>query len=142
MCTTADIVFFGEPTPIRMAKLAKEDFRKCDLLIVAGTSLQVQPFASMINLVPGYVPRMLFNRDPVGLRGDFDDGYGFLFGHEANYRDVCVLGNCDDIVGKFAKQLELYVVPKERGKMTGIQMMKKFIDWSKMQGAQEVMVPL
>jgi hypothetical protein len=39
---------------------------------------------------------------------------------------------------KFAKQLELYVVPKERGKMTGIQMMKKFIDWSKMQGAQEV----
>ena len=39
---------------------------------------------------------------------------------------------------KFAKQLELYVVPKERGKMTGIQMMKKFIVWSKMQGAQEV----
>jgi len=39
---------------------------------------------------------------------------------------------------KFAKQLELYVVPKERGKMTGIQMMKKFIDWSKIQGAQEV----
>ena len=39
---------------------------------------------------------------------------------------------------KFAKQLELYVVPKERGKMTGIQMMKKFINWSKMQGAQEV----
>jgi len=39
---------------------------------------------------------------------------------------------------KFAKQLELYVVPKERGKMTGIQMMNKFINWSKMQGAQEV----
>ena len=39
---------------------------------------------------------------------------------------------------KFAKQLELYVVPKERGKMTGIQMIKKFIDWSKIQGAQEV----
>jgi len=39
---------------------------------------------------------------------------------------------------KFAKQLELYVVPKERGKMTGVQMMKKFINWSKMQGAKEV----
>jgi L-amino acid N-acyltransferase YncA len=39
---------------------------------------------------------------------------------------------------KFAKQLELYVVPKERGKMTGVQMMNKFINWSKMQGAQEV----
>ena len=39
---------------------------------------------------------------------------------------------------KFAKQLELYVVPKERGKMAGLQMMKKFIDWSKMNGAKEV----
>ena len=39
---------------------------------------------------------------------------------------------------KFARQLELYVVPKERGKMTGLQMMKKFIEWSKMNGAKEV----
>ena len=39
---------------------------------------------------------------------------------------------------KFAKQLELYVVPEERGKMAGLQMMKKFIDWSKMNGAKEV----
>jgi hypothetical protein len=38
----------------------------------------------------------------------FFSGYGFLFGHEANYRDVCVLGNCDDIVKKFAKQLNFY----------------------------------
>jgi len=103
-----DIVFFGEPTPMRMEKLARNDFKKCDLLIVAGTSLQVQPFASMINRCEGYVPRMLFNRDPVGLRGDFDNGYsGFLFGHDANYRDVCVLGNCDDIIMKFAKMLNM-----------------------------------
>ena len=39
---------------------------------------------------------------------------------------------------KFAKQLELYVVPQERGKMAGLQMMKKFIDWSKMNEAKEV----
>ena len=39
---------------------------------------------------------------------------------------------------KFARQLELYVVPKERGKMAGLQMMKKFIEWSKMNGAKEV----
>ena len=93
---------------MRMEKLARNDFKKCDLLIVAGTSLQVQPFASMINRCEGYVPRMLFNRDPVGLRGDFDNGYsGFLFGHDANYRDVCVLGNCDDIIMKFAKMLNM-----------------------------------
>ena len=39
---------------------------------------------------------------------------------------------------KFARQLELYVVPKERGKMAGLQMMKKFIEWSKVNGAKEV----
>ena len=39
---------------------------------------------------------------------------------------------------KFAKQLELYVVPQERGKMAGLQMMKKFIEWSKMNEAKEV----
>ena len=39
---------------------------------------------------------------------------------------------------KFARQLELYVVPKERGKMAGLQMMKKFIEWSKLNGAKEV----
>ena len=32
---------------------------------------------------------------------------GFLFGHDANYRDVCVLGNCDDIIMKFAKMLNM-----------------------------------
>ena len=102
-----DIVFFGEPTPVKMERLAREDFARCDLLIVAGTSLQVQPFASMIGRVEGYVPRLLFNRDPVGLRGDFADGNGFLFGNKHNYRDVCVLGDCDNIVAKFAKLLKL-----------------------------------
>ena len=38
----------------------------------------------------------------------------------------------------FARQLELYVIPKFRGKMIGIQLMKKFIDWSKTNKAKEV----
>ena len=54
------------------------DFPKCDLLIVMGTSLQVQPFASLIHHVPRECPRFLLNRevvgtDPSGL------GYGFQF---------------------------------------------------------------
>ncbi len=54
-CTTCqspvkpDIVFFGENLPDRYWKLSKEDFQKCDCLIVMGTSLQVQPFASLIH---------------------------------------------------------------------------------------------
>ena len=40
----------------------------------------------------------------------------------------------------FSRQLELYVIPKERGKMTGIQLMKKFVDWSEMNKVKEVIL--
>ena len=39
---------------------------------------------------------------------------------------------------KFAKELEVYVVPEERTKMTGIFLMKKFMDWAKMNGVREI----
>mmetsp|Transcript_32055 Transcript_32055/g.89741 ORF Transcript_32055/g.89741 Transcript_32055/m.89741 type:complete len:126 (-) Transcript_32055:431-808(-) len=39
-----DIVFFGEALPQRFHMLASSDFEKADLLIVMGTSLQVQVF--------------------------------------------------------------------------------------------------
>ena len=38
----------------------------------------------------------------------------------------------------FAKESELYVIPSERGKMGGLFMMKKFIEWSKNNKAREV----
>ncbi|VDK21871.1 unnamed protein product, partial [Anisakis simplex] len=42
-----DIVFFGENLPKRFFKCAVSDFPKCDLLIIMGTSLVVQPFAGL-----------------------------------------------------------------------------------------------
>ncbi len=39
---------------------------------------------------------------------------------------------------KFARELELYVEPTKRNGMAGIFMMRKFMDWAKMNGAQEV----
>jgi hypothetical protein len=39
---------------------------------------------------------------------------------------------------KFARELDLYVVPEKRKGMAGIFMMKKFMDWAKMNGALEV----
>ena len=39
---------------------------------------------------------------------------------------------------KFARELELYVEPTKRNGMAGIFMMRKFIEWSKMNGAYEV----
>uniref|UniRef100_A0A8C1BKC5 NAD-dependent protein deacetylase n=1 Tax=Cyprinus carpio carpio TaxID=630221 RepID=A0A8C1BKC5_CYPCA len=44
-----DIVFFGENLPARFFTSMKMDFPRCDLLIIMGTSLQVQPFASLVS---------------------------------------------------------------------------------------------
>ncbi len=37
----------------------------------------------------------------------------------------------------FARELDLYVIPAHRKKMTGIFMMKKFLEWAKIKGARE-----
>jgi len=61
-----DIVFFGENLPQRFFKLLKEDFPKCDLLIVMGTSLLVHPFAMLVDLPKEGVPKLLLNRELAG----------------------------------------------------------------------------
>lgn len=38
----------------------------------------------------------------------------------------------------FARESELYVIPSERGKMGGLFMMKKFIEWAKNNKVREV----
>ncbi|XP_068433974.1 NAD-dependent protein deacetylase sirtuin-3, mitochondrial [Clinocottus analis] len=60
-----DIVFFGEELPLRFFKYLT-DFPQADLLIVMGTSLEVEPFASLSGAVRHSVPRLLINMDPVG----------------------------------------------------------------------------
>ena len=54
-----DIVFFGEDLPERFRTSFEPDFTTCDLLMVMGTSLQVQPFSSLIHRVPHTTPRLL-----------------------------------------------------------------------------------
>ena len=44
-----DIVFFGESLPKKFSDSVQADFKNCDLLIVLGTSLTVQPFASLVD---------------------------------------------------------------------------------------------
>ncbi|GCB79667.1 hypothetical protein scyTo_0017932 [Scyliorhinus torazame] len=65
-----------------------------------GTSLQVQPFASLASRESDPTPRLLINKeithqgDPVmallGLGASFD------FDSEKAYRDVAYVGSCDD----------------------------------------------
>ncbi|NP_001089567.1 sirtuin (silent mating type information regulation 2 homolog) 3, gene 2 L homeolog [Xenopus laevis] len=60
-----DIVFFGEDLPKTFTQ-AYQDFPKADLLIIMGTSLKIQPFASLVNIVKPSIPRLLINREKVG----------------------------------------------------------------------------
>mmetsp|Transcript_8258 Transcript_8258/g.24775 ORF Transcript_8258/g.24775 Transcript_8258/m.24775 type:complete len:236 (+) Transcript_8258:433-1140(+) len=107
-----DIVFFGEQLPHQFFKLAEEDFPKCDLLIVMGTSLVVQPFASLIGRVSQMTPRLLINREKVGTYSKRRVGYsspgmaqyGFRF-DKSNYRDALFLGDCDDGCAALSRSL-------------------------------------
>lgn len=108
-----DIVFFGEDLPMKFHVLPDKDFKECDLLIILGTSLEVQPFASLIGKPNKKCVRLLINRDAVGQASRFD----FLFASEAlqygkkgNKRDVAWLGDCDDGVQKLADDVGLGVI--------------------------------
>ncbi|XP_065057619.1 NAD-dependent protein deacetylase sirtuin-2-like [Rhopilema esculentum] len=88
-----DIVFFGESLPSKFFSHMSSDFPTCDLLIVMGTSLVVQPFASLIDRVPKETPRLLINKEKCGMGGMFG---GFDFDSQSVYRDVAHLSTCDD----------------------------------------------
>ena len=84
-----EIVFFGEQLP--------EDFfrnrllpSQADLVIVMGTSLTVQPFASLPSMTREETPRVLVNKERVGGLGSQAD-------------DVLLIGDCDDGVRQLAK---------------------------------------
>ncbi|KAL4806468.1 NAD-dependent protein deacetylase hst2-1 [Aspergillus unguis] len=86
-----DIVFFGEALPSSFFDNRTLP-ETADLCIVMGTSLSVQPFASLPSFVADGVPRVLINRERVGGMGSRPD-------------DVLILGDCDSGVRKLARAL-------------------------------------
>ena len=74
----------------------REDLRKCDLLIVIGKSLQVHPFASLVDYVPEDTPRLLIYREAVGPFARLKKGRG---------RDAFWEGDADVGVKKMAEAL-------------------------------------
>lgn len=86
-----DIVFFGEALPESFF-LNRALPASADLAIVMGTSLTVQPFASLPSFVREETPRVLINLERVGGLGSRAD-------------DVLLLGDCDAGVRKFADAL-------------------------------------
>ncbi|EDW96125.1 NAD-dependent protein deacetylase Sirt2 [Drosophila yakuba] len=125
-----DIVFFGENLPQRFYTSPDEDFQDCDLLIIMGTSLEVQPFASLVQRPGLRCLRLLINREAVGQASfvPFMDPHerSLLFDRPNNTRDVAFLGDCDAGVMALAKALgweeELQqLITSERKKLSGSQ---------------------
>uniref|UniRef100_A0A452RF81 Sirtuin 3 n=1 Tax=Ursus americanus TaxID=9643 RepID=A0A452RF81_URSAM len=88
-----DVVFFGEALPQRFL-LHVLDFPMADLLLILGTSLEVEPFASLSEAVQSSVPRLLINRDLVGP-----------FAWRPRSRDVVQLGDVVHGVERLAELL-------------------------------------
>jgi len=102
-----DVTFFGEQLPTRFFELRNQDFKKTDLVIIAGTSLVVYPFASLISSdLPITIPRLLFNTESVGpFRSISTNPTTEELKNYYNYRDVQVLGDCDDGILQLIKEL-------------------------------------
>lgn len=90
-----DVVFFGEDLPQKYF-LNTQDFPKADLLLIMGTSLQIEPFASLVNTVRPSVPRLLLNRDAVGP----------FVKVPLRKKDFVELGNLEDLVRTFSQLLD------------------------------------
>lgn len=86
-----EIVFFGEQLPAEFFQ-ARGLPAEANLAIVIGTSLTVQPFASLPGLVQDDTPRILLNKELVGGLGSRPD-------------DVVILGACDDGVRQLCDAL-------------------------------------
>ena len=84
-----DIVFFGEQLPAKFFQ-ERETPAKADLCFVMGTSLSVQPFASLPLFVDERTPRVLINLERVGGMGGRSD-------------DILVLDDCDAGVRRIAE---------------------------------------
>jgi len=91
-----DIVLFGEGLPDRYAKEVYKDCENADLLIITGTSLLVGPVNQMVGLVPSTCPRLLINRDRVGL------GLGLFMDYDKGREDLFWCGDADDAFRQIA----------------------------------------
>ena len=93
--------------PDRFHSLIDKDLAECDLLMVLGTSLQVQPVASLIHRVNDSTPKLIINKENVmrNFRGKLYSWVkinvvGKGLGTNASY-----LGDCDEGILKLSTQL-------------------------------------
>jgi NAD-dependent deacetylase len=90
-----DAVFFGEAIPGRAVMISQVQSRKCDLLLVIGTSLQVYPAAQIpLSVKLKHPPAMVVevNREPSAMYNQVSD--------------VLLLGSAAEILSRLMETLE------------------------------------
>ncbi len=93
------VVFYGEDLPKRYYDLVTGDILNADLLIVAGTSLQVSPICDLMKNLSPRCHRLLINRElPVNAIPAFRAAKS----HRASVR-VFLKGDCDSGFEKLAR---------------------------------------
>ena len=92
-----DVVFFEEDLPDAFYDQYPEDFAKADLLIIAGTSLEVYPCAGLISKVQKGVKRFLVNNVMVKCAHRF---------HFHTDRDWFIQGDVQDFALAISEKLK------------------------------------
>lgn len=112
------VTLFGEQLPVQFHQMALNDMANCELLLIMGTSLLVEPVASLVNGIDVNVPRLVLNRtrletqpSAAALRaaefvGTCEAALNTTlhFG-ESNHRNVELLGDCDTGCRQLARSL-------------------------------------
>lgn len=91
-----DVVLFEEDLPDAFYDNYPKDFQEADLLIIAGTSLKVYPFANLPRKVQNNVKRFIINNVPVKWEHRFHYGSG---------RDFFLEGDCQNIIKELVEKL-------------------------------------
>lgn len=100
-----DCVLFDEPLPEKYVVNSRpRDLKKTDLLIMAGTSLQVGPINTLHRCTPKETIRCLLNREKCGMEGqkglNFDDERDIFNGndcHQSFYQLAAMAGWEEDL---------------------------------------------
>jgi len=114
-----DVVMNDDDLPEEFFEQLEKDFKGCDLLIVMGTSLKVEPFPGMIEDPPLDVPRVLINNEQVVTYvEELGEKNGklveiskdrlsqkFKFRHFFNRRDIFLGGDLEENVLELIKEL-------------------------------------
>jgi len=100
-----NVVLFGESLPGKFWRHQTEDFSRCDLLLVFGTSLVVGPFNSLVDKPKSSVSRCYINKTKPGASSSW---LGWALNKTARIdfsksNDLILLGDADETVTRLCE---------------------------------------